>query len=345
MGKFYVGIEGGATHSTIVVLDSNGEIRNELHNQPPTNHWIAGMEKCCSQIASIVENALKVGGITEEDSFCALGLCLSGCEDDKSNEEMRLLMMKKLPRVEKVLVGSDTLAALFAVSDSGGIVLIAGTGSNCLLVNPDKTSARCGGWSYMLGDEGSAWWMAHKAIKLCVDELDNYEKAPHNIDYAWEAVKQHFNIKDSFGMLEHSYKCFNKPFYAELTMRLAEGADQGDEFCKYIFHSAGVTLAKHLIAVSPKIDPEMYLRPGGLPIVCIGSVWKSWKHLEGGFTSTIELLKNGQPNIKRFSLLKLKVSSAFGSALLAAPEIPRNYSNNAQVFYSNASPQFNGTAE
>ena len=52
-------------------------------------------------------------------------------------------------------IGSDTLGALAVAHEDGGLVLIAGTGSNALLINPNGTKKSCGGWGYFMSDEGS----------------------------------------------------------------------------------------------------------------------------------------------------------------------------------------------
>jgi hypothetical protein len=40
-----------------------------------------------------------------------------------------------------------------------------------------------------------AWWISHKAIKVCFDEQDNFVQPPHPTEVVWKAVLEHFNIK------------------------------------------------------------------------------------------------------------------------------------------------------
>lgn len=87
--------------------------------------------------------------------FFQQGLCLSGCEDETTNRELVETLLQKYPNSAKdYVISSDTLGSFKTCLESGGIVLIAGTGSNSMLINPDGTTYACGGWGHMMGDEG-----------------------------------------------------------------------------------------------------------------------------------------------------------------------------------------------
>lgn len=81
---------------------------------------------------------------------------LSGCEEPNSNAKLAETLKELYPEASKdYTVGSDTLGSVKTGLPYGGIVLISGTGSNALLVNPDGSTYGCGGWGHMISDEGS----------------------------------------------------------------------------------------------------------------------------------------------------------------------------------------------
>ena len=144
------------------------------------------------------------------------GMGLSGCEDVEANEHF---VQKLLDRYQTLAKGgvavSDTIGSIYTACPDGevsmparlsyrlvsshlvsigGVVLISGTGSNSLLLNPDGTEERCGGWGHILGDEGGSYWIALRAIKQVIDTQENFNRAPYPTEAARDAILRHFEV-------------------------------------------------------------------------------------------------------------------------------------------------------
>lgn len=130
------------------------------------------------RIDCMISRAKKEANIDVATPLRALGLSLSGCEEvtdsvlgnskttiDESklfhfqqatNKALEDELRDKHPNIsESYYICSDTVGSVFTTSSLGGLVLIAGTGSNALLSNPDGKTFSCGGWGNFLADEGS----------------------------------------------------------------------------------------------------------------------------------------------------------------------------------------------
>ncbi|KAM8931345.1 N-acetyl-D-glucosamine kinase isoform 3-T5 [Lycaon pictus] len=154
----------------------------------------------------------------------------------------------------------------------------------------------------------------------------------------------YFQVPDRLGILTHLYRDFDKCRFAGFCQKIAEGAQQGDPLCRFIFRKAGEMLGRHVVAVLPEIDPVLFQGELGLPILCVGSVWKSWELLREGFLLALTQGREiqAQNSFSSFTLMKLQHSSALGGASLGARHIghllPMDYTANAVAFYSHTFP-------
>uniref|UniRef100_A0A2M4BSL7 N-acetyl-D-glucosamine kinase n=1 Tax=Anopheles marajoara TaxID=58244 RepID=A0A2M4BSL7_9DIPT len=338
------GVEGGATHSTLVICDASGEVVGRAKG-PSTNHWAVGIAGVAERIAAMVRTAKQEAQIPDEQQLTAIGLSLSGAEADDTNRELEEYLRTNYPTVaERYVVCSDTIGSIHAVSQLGGMVIIAGTGSNTLLRNPDGSTHGCGGWGHMIGDEGGAWWISRNAIKTVFDHLDNLQPSKLPIDRVWKLIQEHFAVRTQHDLLDHCYGRFCKTTYAGLCAKLARCAlEEADPLCRALFEDAGRLLARSVCALQQRISPELLDHSGELGVACVGSVWLSWELLRPGFVR--ELHDRGFPYDLR--LLRLKTTMALGAAYLAADTyelpLPRTYSDNYDVFYTHrASAGTNG---
>jgi len=331
-GSYFGGIEGGATHSKLVLCDKNGTVVARVSG-PGTNHWVVGIPEVARRIAKMVEEAKKQASLEQAHQLKSLGLSLSGCEQEATNRTLENELRQHHPNIaETYYVCSDTIGSVFTANPLGGLVLIAGTGSNALLRNPDGTAYSCGGWGNFLADEGSAWWISHRAMKTVFDDEDNLNNAPHETSVVWQKIKEHFNVQTRHDLLDHCYAKFDKAFYASLCAKLSQAAEEGDPLSKNLFEEAGRYLAKATLALLPKVSKDLIV-DGSFNVVCVGSVWKSWHLLQNGYTKEISK-RNFAYGL---NLVHLTEAMAVGATYLAADAInynlPRDYSKNFEIFH------------
>jgi N-acetylmuramic acid 6-phosphate etherase len=164
-----LGIDGGGT-KTVACLASGDEILGR-GSAGPGNPRAAGFETAQANIAAAIAAAFAAARLPQT-AVAAACFGLAGAGRASEQEQIAAWAVTRgIARQVKVTGDAEPILAA-ASSENAGVVLICGTGSLAWGRNAAGETARCGGWGYLMGDEGSGYAIALAGLRAAMRAAD-----------------------------------------------------------------------------------------------------------------------------------------------------------------------------
>lgn len=194
--KLFAGIDGGQSSTTAVIGDEQGRViaRGQAG---PADEVAQGPQstRLCDALRDALADALGNARLPLESRFTSIVAGISGYEGRVYGRD------PQLPADRVRLMHDTEIAHAGALGGQAGVVVIAGTGSVAYARSERGQSALAGGWGYLFGDEGSAFWIARTALADAMRTSDMGQQSD------LEAVLlRHF--------AQPSLRSFSRAFYA-----------------------------------------------------------------------------------------------------------------------------------
>ena len=166
-----IGIDGGGTGTVALLADAeNGAILGRGESGP-SNIQGVGVEAALKSLDDAIDHAFHAAGIPRS-TVSAVCLGLAGI-DRQEGLDIIHGWAARVALADKVLVANDaTLLLAAGTPDGWGLAVIAGTGSIAFVKTPSGELGRCGGWGYLMGDEGSAYRIAVQGLRAACRAFD-----------------------------------------------------------------------------------------------------------------------------------------------------------------------------
>jgi N-acetylglucosamine kinase-like BadF-type ATPase len=237
----------------------------------------------------------------------AICLGIAGVDRPEDGEAVRGIM-RRIGAKTPALVVNDALVALVAgAGEAPGIVLIAGTGSIAYGRDGSGRAARAGGWGYLLGDEGSGFWIGRRALSAIVRAADGRGPATQLAELVMDSLKL---VRPSDLIRETYYRDLRRTAIAGLAPLVEQARDDGDAVAAEILKQA----AAELTAAAASVVTKLGMRGEVFPTILAGGIFKAVPWLSG---EVIRLMSEVAP---RTQASLLAIEPAVGAVRLAIAE-------------------------
>ncbi len=258
----YFGIDGGGTHSRIAVVDQELQVLGNAIGGS-TNIYSVSKDEVFQNLTTLVD-AVCVR-ISIDRSALTAG-CLGSAGLGRLGE--RALFQDFFNRLlgDQVPVHLCTDGEILlcgGLQALEGFCLVAGTGSLALGRTLEGTMVRAGGLGYMLGDEGSAWWIGHEAIARALRSAENRDLPTALLPSLLQAC----NLQEPQDFIAYAHQKAGKAEIAALAPLVTLAATKGDALALDILQQAAwelASLVESVVKRSPGISNQELVLAGGV---------------------------------------------------------------------------------
>ena len=162
---YYLGIDSDGTYTRAVLVTAKGDV-HATGQAGPANYHKIGLATATANLRAATATAWDMLGLPFQPAAAAF----LGCAGVKSTTDIAQLTFAAgnagLAPIGKIIVSNDLHNALAGgLAGRPGIALIAGAGTNCLGRDASGATFMCGGWGWLLDDEGGGTGLAIAAMR------------------------------------------------------------------------------------------------------------------------------------------------------------------------------------
>lgn len=297
-----LGIECGGTRTVALAATSEGSllVRKEAG---PANLRLLDDRKLEGLLRSLA---------SQLPSPAAIGVGMAGVRDRNDCARVEGVLSRVWPGVPH-RVDHDLESALAAAEPEPGrksrsqgpdarVIILSGTGSCCYGRNSIGRTAKVGGWGHLLGDRGSAYDIAFRALRQAAHEFDHFQTWSRFGQQALRAL----SLNEPNALIAWLQSA-GKTEVAALAPLVFAAAKQGDRGARKVVADTARILSEDALACARHLSP----RRGTVEFALAGSVVLRQKGLASAVARRIRSERPGS------TLRPLPRESVWGAVAMA----------------------------
>lgn len=304
---FVLGIDAGGTKTVCQLANDRAEVLAEVR-RGGANLQAVGELEVEKVLHEVMEEA-----IGDRDIVPA-GICLGIAGVDRPDDALVVrAIMRRIGYKARTIVVNDALVALEAgAPGQPGVVVIAGTGSIAYGRNERNQAARAGGWGYVLGDEGSGYWIGRAALRAVLRAADRRGPATRLSGL----LLDYYGVPKAPDLIHQVYQGVLRPSaIAALAKCVQTAFTDGDAVAIGILRDAADELESSAVSVASRLE----MIGTSFPFVLSGGILRAVPWLEDELARRLPL---ASPHSR---ITVLDEEPALGAVRLALADVRGSY--------------------